>query len=497
MLRFKARSYGLPTEATWPDYKQGHPSTPFSERPSLRQLVVVVDHAVLERAAGDATAELGLLAGLLTHPYIRLLRYADEGPAADATRIRDERLGELVPGWLIVGKRDAEYGGWPVSFADPGGKRRWHSAIVGNAVEVAESDDRTGAYEDLGREEAAARRRADAVAVQAAASAHADLFITEREFLHVVSWDLPSGVLVARPADALPLVSLYLRAQGEFISYRSKDGTGTETMNRGLFYWVGTRELLPSGWRWFSACVEASADDETLIYLGQSVFQRVQRALEARDAAYRALNQPQNNDSATEALANLDLVLLGLMAAMDVTARVAHRALGFTGNEYEAGWQRNGWVGRVRREVPELAGLVADETEGGRTLLVLRRLRNSIHGAALDHLAVSRPPGRREETLVGLPHADTDDLLEAIDALGGRDAWGVRELIPHRAHADPGVLLDRVVVRALELIDDLMRLTPIERLLDANIPPESLGPPDDQGIFDQWTRQSIRWQLGL
>jgi hypothetical protein len=497
MLRFKARSYGLPTEATWPDYKQGHPSTPFSERPSLRQLVVVVDHAVLERATGDAPDELGLLAGLLTHPYIRLLRYADEGPPADAPRTRHECLGELAPGWLIVGKRDDEYGGWPVSFADPGGQRLWQSAITGNAVQVAESDDRTGAYEKLGREEAVARRRADAVAVQAAASAHADLFITEREFLHKVNWDLPSGVLVARPADALPLVSLYLRAQGEFISYRTKDGTGTQSMNKGLFYWVGTRELLPSGWRWFSACVEASADDETLIYLGQSVFQRVQRALQARDAAHRALNQPQNNDSATEALANLDLVLLGLMAAMDVTARVAHRTLGLTGNEYDAGWQRNRWVRRLRREAPELAALVADEMDGGRTLFVLSRLRNSIHGAALDPLAVSEAPGRREETLVGLPHSHTDDLLEAIDALGGRDAWGVRELIPHRAHADPGVLLDRVVVRALELIDELMRLTPVERLLDGKLETESRGPPDDQGIFDQWTRQSIRWQLGL
>lgn len=47
------------------------------------------------------------------------------------------------------------------------------------------------------------------------------------------------------------------------------------------------------------------------------------------------------------------------------------------------------------------------------------------------------------------------------------------------------------------LIDDLMRPTPIERLVDGKRETKSLDPPDDQGIVDQWTRQSIGWQLGL
>jgi hypothetical protein len=292
-------------------------------------------------------------------------------------------------------------------------------------------------------------------------------------------------------------VSLYLRAQGEFITYCSLDGTATDQVNKGLFYWVGTRELLPEGWRWFSACVQASDADDTLIYLGQSAFQRVQRALQARDAAHRALNQPQNNDTATEALANLDLVLLGLMAAIDVTARIAHRVLDLSGSEYDAGWQRGSWLRKVKREAPRLAGHVATDTAGGRTLLVLRLLRNSIHGAALDPLAVSQSSGRREETLVGLPHTDADQLLHAMDSLDGRDAWGVRELIPHRAHADPGVLMDRLFVGALELINELMRLTPVERLNGADLEDGADGPPDDDHIFDSWTRQSIRWQLGF
>lgn len=496
MLRFKPRTHGPATRPTWPDYTPRQPSTPFSERPPLRQLVVVVDETILLSATDSATKR-SLLAGLLSHPYIKLLRYADGGPPADSVRTRHEHIGEVIPGWLIVGDRDEGFAGWPVTFAGASGTSVSRAGIIGNAVEVADSDELTGAYAELGGEEAAARRRADALAVQGAASAQADVFITERDYLHAVTWDLAGGVLVAHPGDALPLVSLYLRAQGEFITYRSADGRATSHLNKGLFYWVGTRELLPSGWRWFTACVHAGADDDELIYLGQSAFQRIQRALQARDEAHRALNQPQNNDTATDALANLDLVLLGLMAAVDVTARVAHRVLALPGNRYDAGWQRSSWLRKVRREAPALADRVAANTAGAHTLFVLSRLRNSIHGTAMDALAVSQSPARREETLVGLPHAETDLLLLAMDSLDGRAAWGVRELMPHRAHADPGVLLDRLFVGVLDLIDDLMQLTPVERLSGTQLDPDAEGPSDDDGTFDAWTRQSIRWQLGF
>jgi len=43
-------------------------------------------------------------------------------------------------------------------------------------------------------------------------------------------------------------------------------------------------------------------------------------------------------------------------------------------------------------------------------------------------------------------------------------AFGVRELLPDRIHADPGVLLDAIFARTLDLLNELMRLTPVERL---------------------------------
>jgi hypothetical protein len=104
--------------------------------------------------------------------------------------------------------------------------------------------------------------------------------------------------------------------------------------------------------------------------------------------------------------------------------------------------------------------------------------------------------GHREGTLVGLPRADADELGAAMDALGGRAAFGVRELLPERLHADPGVLLDAIFARTTVLLNELMRLTPVERLDDVALEPAHHEPPSD-GPFDAWSRRTIRWQLGL
>ncbi len=184
------------------------------------------------------------------------------------------------------------------------------------------------------------------------------------------------------------------------------------------------------------------------------------------------------------------------MAAVDVTARVAHRALELEHSERRAAWQRDRWLKRVEASAPDLAGVVAAGSPGGLTLSILNALRNSIHGAALDSLGVSSTASRREGTLVGLPHADADEVVTAMDALGGRSAFGVRELLPDRIHADPGMLLDAIFGRTIVLLNDLMRLTPVERLDDVYLAPEDDASPSD-GPFEPWSRDSVRWQLGL
>ena len=399
MLRLRPPTSVVPQTVRWPAFKLGDPSTAFSSRPPLRELTVVIDDEIYESAHDGLMTKLTVLLGLLSHEYVTLLRYRDDGPGAhvpaDTTPGPAHGRSRPAPGWLVVAPAGPD--GYHQQVAARFGDSVHHAAIFGNGPDAAEHDD-DGSYDELGRDEARARRRADAIAVQAASAIGADVYVTRRPYLHAVTWDLACGVLVATPDDVLPLISLYLRTQGEFITYRSFDGTASSKTTKGMFYWIGVREFLPAGWRWFAACVQHREHDEQIIYLAQSAFRRVQRALEARDDALRALNQPQHNDTATDALANLDLALLALMGAVDVTARVAHQTLRLTGTERVAGWQNKTWLRQVKKSDPDLANAFAPGSRHRRALSILGALRNSIHGAALSPLAVS-DRGRRYETL--------------------------------------------------------------------------------------------------
>jgi hypothetical protein len=98
--------------------------------------------------------------------------------------------------------------------------------------------------------------------------------------------------------------------------------------------------------------------------------------------------------------------------------------------------------------------------------------------------------------MVGLPTGDAQRLVAAMDALGGRESFGVRELLPGRVHADPGELADELFRRTADLLDRLMAQTPVERIAKGPAPETLLGPPEDD-IFGAANRESIRLQLGL
>ena len=495
--------HSRPGSGSWPSVDERQATPLFLGRQPFRKVVVLLDSAVLDPVDESTWSMEWLLAGLLTLEIVECLRYADDGPPADVPRDDGGVMGERVPGWAVLGPE--EPGGllghrsvrWTV------GGRPADGAIVGDVPAAAAGDDRTDAYSDLEPGVASERRRADALAAKVAETIGADIFITEREYLHHITWPLADGVTYCAINDALTVIGLYLRSQGSFITSRDSAGRGTHTMNRGLYYWVGTRELLPSAWRWFSACVQYSTSigDNSLLLLGQSVLQRVQRALQVRDEVHAALNKPQDNDTADDALSSLDVALLLLMGAVDATARVVHSVLEIGSSPYGAGWQKPKWLGDVSAKAPSLGALFAAGTDESHALTILRLLRNSIHGEALPALGVG--VGRqRDGTLVGLPGSDQADLLEAFAALDGEAAWGVDEVIPGRMHADPGVLLEQLLPRVLQMLNKIMDATPVERLSGVNLQPGDLEVPvapagSYSDPFNEINRQSIRWQLGL
>jgi len=494
-----------PGGPSWPSVDERQAKPLFRGRQPFRKLVVLLDSAVLDPVDESAWSKEWLLAGLLTLEIVECLRYADEGPPADAEQHSDDIVGEWVIGWAVLGPEEqgAPMGHRSVRWATDD-KSVTDSALIGDISHAAAADNRTNAYSGLDPAVAAEQRRSDALSAQVAETIGADMFITGRQYLYEATWTVADGVTYCDINDALRIIGLYLRSQGSFITSRDPAGRGTHTMNRGLYYWVGTRELLPSAWRWFAACVQHSraVENDSLLLLGQSVLQRIQRALQVRDEVHIALNKPQDNDTADDALSSLDVALLLLMGAVDATARVAHAVLGISGSAYSAGWHHEkNWVANVSASAPELGALFQGATDHVHALTILRLLRNSIHGEALPALGVG-VGRRRDGTLVGLPGLDQAELLGAFAALGGDAAWGVEQRLPGRLHADPGTLLEQLLPRVLRMLNEIMDATPVEQLPNVSLQPSDLEVPvtpagSYSDPFDEISRQSIRWQLGL
>jgi len=97
-----------------------------------------------------------------------------------------------------------------------------------------------------------------------------------------------------------------------------------------------------------------------------------------------------------------------------------------------------------------------------------------------------------------LPRSDGAQILEAADHLGGRDSWGFVDLIEDRLHFEPGILLDQLLPRMIDVLNELMEATPVQRLPRVSLKPGNQVPPGSwDAAFSEHERQSIRWQLGI
>jgi len=284
MLRFKIpKLIGPPLpHPDWPDgvdRQAGVKYVPlFSPRPAYRKLRVMADVEILRRAAAPDAADVDdLLGGLLHHPYVTLFRYRDRGPPEDAFEAHPSSMLGCPEGW-IVGPSRAPQANQPgtlgVKFMQNG-----EGGIVGfqaGQLRYAREDEAHNPYADLTPADAADQRVLDVAAARSAAACGVDLFVTERPYLFAADWDAAGDLVAARPADALPLVSLYLRAQGHFSIRRGYPGKQRGSMNtsRGAFYLTATHEMLPGVWRWFDACEQHSTatGNDDLAFLAGSLF---------------------------------------------------------------------------------------------------------------------------------------------------------------------------------------------------------------------------------
>jgi hypothetical protein len=470
----------------WPGGPQPHtyPSEAlFEMRPPLRKLVVLADAELLAAPDDLALSPTVLLTGLLTHPYIKLLRYRDAGPHADAPR-----NGDTAEGWAELLPPD-DHEGRDLVYAHAS-EQPVCTSVYGTRAEYSRGDTAPAAYRDRGDEAAADQREHDALAAEIAVAVNADLFVTERPYLFETRWPVAQGVTLCPIAKALAVVGLYLRSQDEFVLWHAADGSGKLMTNEWLYYQIGAVELLPELGRWPSARAQLKSADarETLNGLDDALLQRVQRSLRTRDGFYRAYNLPRQRDAVRTMLVELDALLVLLMGAVDASARFIHVLLGLPADDkHQAGWQREGWRKKIAKENATLADLFRPNTPLADTLIILARLRNTVHGEMIR--ATMRQSLRSRDAVIRLPHEDGQKVLDAMGALGDREAWGVRTIADGSEVVDPGLFVERLFPRVLTLLDAVMEQTP------------GGGGPRPQGQGPRWYNQrnrlSIRWQLGF
>jgi hypothetical protein len=175
---------------------------------------VMVDAELLRGGhAGDCTM-VGLLVGFLTCEGIAYWRYSDESPRlGGAWRVTS--AGERVPvGWVVTEASHENTDSYSVAWAV--GDHAFRTALAGEPSLFAKHDRRTRAYDSLGPDQALARRIADAVAACAARQVTADLYITERPYLHHTKLPTAQGVTGAADVRAGAQVDIAGGQAGEF-----------------------------------------------------------------------------------------------------------------------------------------------------------------------------------------------------------------------------------------------------------------------------------------
>ena len=166
------------------------------------------------------------------------------------------------------------------------------------------------------------------------------------------------------------------------------------------------------------------------------------------------------------------------MGAIDAGARFANRVLGISVPDNRVGWQRP-WRAEVAKNAPRLAALFDSGTEGESVLSILRLLRNSVHGEALEPIGVASRGVRRDRTLMKLPRNDQNNLRTAFAALGGEKAWGVELSAGQETYVDPYLLLENLLPRVIRLMNLIMDETPVEPR--RREPPDHRQPPQSDG----------------
>ncbi len=458
-------------------------------------MIVVVDARLLARSLHDEKVKY--LLELLAEEPIQAHLYAYHGPPHHAQAVVAVDTGvEGIRDWVIT--RPSENGEKldAIYLKDGVPTRVPTESIDRSFLHMLE----TGPVTEGLRDELLAQARIDALGLLVSRAIRADLYITDHPLLVDSESGFWRGTTVMEPHSAIPIVGLYLRLQEKFVLSRSP-AIGMRNFpvrhverDRMWFYWEAAQLLLPARHRWEFGCrlYSSVTNDTALSSLPTSLIWRIDQVLRARDRLLATLALvPRDHGPADEAMTELDQRRIWLMAAFDITARVAHHALGMPLEDaWQAGWQRR-WLKEVAKLDKALADLMRHNREGEFVISIVSELRNSLHGQALSAGSTIPVVGKHAlQPLVELPQSSRERVVAAIDALGGQSIWGVVYPFPDAPpHIHPGIFVEQLLPRALSVLNALMNATPVHQDVDPERIPRAL--PRMQ------LDHRVMWQLGL
>jgi len=326
---------------------------------------------------------------------------------------------------------------------------------------IARGDLWTGdlTYAHLDPRESAARRRQDSVVLAAASAAQADVLVTARAFVLSGRWFGDQGPVSCDATDAMALVGRYLRLHWHFVVNISRDRSPL-AVGRAQFLRAASNALIPEASQWidrFGGGVGLRGDDDDLIV--HSVLRRFERTLLDRDSLLWLLYLPQDKEVALDVLSVVTRVLTELVGAFDGMSRLAHSLLELPINDARhAGWQKDGWLKQVRQKAPSIAKSMAPGTPAAANFEIARRLRNTLHAAALQPVRVHQ--GLRlyqPRTAIRLPGDDASRLVELVQQQKWKDALGLEEWGHGPVWVNPARLVDQAIVEGAKALGGIMR----------------------------------------
>lgn len=281
------------------------------------------------------------------------------------------------------------------------------------------------------------------------------------------------------PSEALKIIGLLLRIRNDF-RY-----AGNFAFDKGLYYWVLTRQKLPTMWKYFSACVYSEEiRKDNISILGQSILTRSCRAIQARDHIGKQFYLYQNNNSRDETMYHFDYFMLLISGAIDAQARVANRTYEIYSTEKErnASFRNKEYTTKLEKSAPRLANFISSEYFQDISLLI-SKMRNSIHGAGLLPIAYKKE-FESEVSLIRIPDSDRQTVLDICSKYTSPTEWGLI-IWPDAIFTNPFLFTENILEHTFNIINNIADATEVEKLFPfgTDLSKIDQAPPLDQHPF--------------